>query len=268
MTQIRTRLAAVTMVAAAVAAGTAGAAQATSLDDGGGKESHIVGGTVSTTAKHPWAIQLSYAGSPSPTKEWCGGTLVAANKVVTAAHCVKGRKVADFTAIQGRDKLADKTKGKQSKLAKVWFDPKYGKTPGHDVAVVTLKSPFKGVSVMKLNKDKALGEAKISATVYGWGATEGTLPDDTFAQVTVRVLGDAVCKKAEGNQYTPGAEVCAGLPKGGKDSCQGDSGGPLIAKGVLLGVVSWGIGCADAGHPGIYSEVATYYSELTTQIKS
>lgn len=50
--------------------------------------------------------------------------------------------------------------------------------------------------------------------------------------------------------------VCAGYENGGFDSCQGDSGGPLVSDGVLVGVVSWGKGCAEPGFPGVYAKVS------------
>ena len=54
---------------------------------------------------------------------------------------------------------------------------------------------------------------------------------------------------------------CAGQPKGGKDSCQGDSGGPFVCaddnKPVLVGITSWGFGCAEKEHPGVYAEVSS-----------
>lgn len=53
--------------------------------------------------------------------------------------------------------------------------------------------------------------------------------------------------------------ICAGVPDGTKDSCFGDSGGPLTdSKGTLIGIVSWGIDCADKNYPGVYTRVASH----------
>ncbi|WP_328996493.1 serine protease [Kribbella sp. NBC_01245] len=230
-----------------------------------GKDPRIVGGTLAKTADAPWAIVLTNPVSPSPNDQWCGATLVKANKIVTAAHCLT-QPVNTYTAIQGRDDLKVKN-GKTSKISKVWKDPLYGKEPGHDVAVLTLAKPFTGVPVLALETSEAADVEGAKAVVYGWGNTQGTGPEEVFQKVDAPVLGDAYCSDVYAeNDYVAKGEICGGFKEGGKDSCQGDSGGPLVLNGRLFGVVSWGIGCAEAGHPGVYAEVATYAKALQAQI--
>ena len=77
-------------------------------------------------------------------------------------------------------------------------------------------------------------------------------------------------KPGDAQGVIEGREFCGGIPDennnglidGGKDSCQGDSGGPVTCvfdnQPVLTGIVSWGIGCAEEGHPGVYVDVAQY----------
>jgi trypsin len=263
---VRAAVAAGVLLAASLGAVSLASPAASAAPAPDGPKPRIVGGTIAHTADSPWAIQLSNSGSPDPTEEWCGSTLVAANKIVTAAHCAQ-EAAGTYTAIQGRDVLSDKSTGKESKISSIWVDPQYGKQPGHDVAVMTLATPFTGVATLALETDKAADTAGAASVVYGWGETEGTGPADTFQKVDVPVLGDAYCEQAYASEgYTADGEICAGLEEGGKDSCQGDSGGPLVLNGRLFGVVSWGIGCADAGNPGVYAEVATYAAELQSQI--
>ncbi|WP_329484706.1 serine protease [Kribbella sp. NBC_01484] len=261
---IRAVLAAGVLTAASLGAvAVAGSASAAQSPDG--PKTRIVGGTIAHTADTPWAIALNNSGSPSPSGQWCGSTLVAANKIVTAAHCAQ-EAVSTYTAIQGRDVLTS-AGGTSSKISSIWVDPQYGQQPGHDVAVMTLATPFAGVPTLALQTDKAADAAGAASVVYGWGSTEGTGPEDTFQKVDVPVLGDAYCEQAYASEgYTADGEICAGYEDGGKDSCQGDSGGPLVLNGRLFGVVSWGVGCADAGNPGVYAEVATYAAELHSQI--
>ncbi|HEY3561019.1 MAG TPA: serine protease [Kribbella sp.] len=264
---VRAALAAGILTAASLGAvAVAGSASAAQPSDG--PTPRIVGGTIAHTADAPWAIQLSNSGSPDANGEWCGSTLVKANKIVTAAHCAQ-EAASTYTAIQGRDDLSDKSTGKESKISSIWVDPEYGKSPAHDVAVMTLATPFDGVETLALETDKAADTAGAASVVFGWGSTEGTGPEDTFQKVDVPVLGDDYCGKAYASQgYTADGEICAGYEEGGKDSCQGDSGGPLVLNGRLFGVVSWGVGCADAGNPGVYAQVATYAAELQQQIDS
>ncbi|GAB2555579.1 S1 family peptidase [Kribbella endophytica] len=253
------------MVAVMVAVASAGAVSAAEARVTPG--TNIVGGTTASTASTPWAIALNNSRSPVPSGQYCGATLVKANKIVTAAHCVT-QPVSTYTAIQGRDRLST-TAGKTSKISKIWKDPQYGRVAGHDVAVLTLTTPFTGVTTLPLETSRSADAVGAQPVVYGWGDTEGTGPADTFQKVTVPVLGDSYCGQVYASEgYVANGEICAGYKAGGKDSCQGDSGGPLVLNGRLFGVVSWGIGCADAGNPGVYAEVATYASALTTQINN
>jgi trypsin len=60
---------------------------------------------------------------------------------------------------------------------------------------------------------------------------------------------------------------CAGYLDGRKDGCQGDSGGPLIVDNTLVGIVSWGNGCAQENFPGVYTKVQNYASWITETTK-
>ncbi|XP_037801279.1 trypsin-1-like [Penaeus monodon] len=84
----------------------------------------------------------------------------------------------------------------------------------------------------------------------------GSQPNQLM-EVTVPIL-DPSCW----GQSVTERMLCAGYPKGGKDTCQGDSGGPLCVKEsskfVQVGVVSFGDGCAKPGSPGVYARVTEF----------
>jgi secreted trypsin-like serine protease len=265
------KVAGAVLAAGALTVASLGATSATAaaIPVPGAAQNRIVGGAVASTVDAPWAIQLSNSASPDPSKEWCGSTLVAANKIVTAAHCATAA-AKTYTAIQGRDHLS-RARGRKSAISHIWIDPAYGHRRGHDVAVLTLATPFTGVPTLPLETDPAADTVGAQSVVYGWGMTQKTGPEDVFQEVTVPVLGDAYCasaypKKGRTEGFTPKGEICAGYKEGGKDACSGDSGGPLVLNGRLFGVVSWGDDCAVAGKPGVYAEVATYASELQAHI--
>nr|CAD7576198.1 unnamed protein product [Timema californicum] len=104
------------------------------------------------------------------------------------------------------------------------------------------------------------------AVAAGWGTLqEDGKPSCLLQDVEVPVLSNEECRNS--SRYLPSMisdnMLCAGFLTGKKDSCQGDSGGPLFIqrtdkKYELIGVVSWGNGCARVGYPGIYTRVTRY----------
>ena len=99
------------------------------------------------------------------------------------------------------------------------------------------------------------------ATVAGWGATaEGGAEAHILQDLEgLRVVSDQKCREQLGS-FSPDM-LCAGGEEG-RDACSGDSGGPLMVQEAdttitLVGVVSWGRGCARQGQPGVYAEVSS-----------
>ena len=97
----------------------------------------------------------------------------------------------------------------------------------------------------------------------GWGtlSSGGSLPDK-LREVDLQIMSDEQCAASQlGDEYFASNMMCAGYPEGGKDACQGDSGGPLICaidgQPVLVGVTSWGFGCAWADNPGVWAKVSS-----------
>ncbi|GAB2820985.1 S1 family peptidase [Lentzea nigeriaca] len=223
----------------------------------------IVGGTRASTSTYPWVVYLATtAGS-----QFCGGTLVKANKVVTAAHCVKGRSAASTRVVHGRDDKQS-TAGTVASVTKIWVHPSYTTaTAGYDVAVLTLDRSINSTTLpLATPADTALYAAGNSALILGWGTTSsGGSASRYLLKANVPLTSDATCKSAY-SQYSNTSMVCAGFPQGGTDTCQGDSGGPLVFGGKLIGDTSWGQGCAAPKYPGVYGRIAPYYSVINAQL--
>jgi hypothetical protein len=150
-------------------------------------------------------------------------------------------------------------------------------TTDYDIALLKLTTPVSltdGVQIIPLASSanySALYAANTMLTVSGWGTTNsGGSTSRYLRKVTVPVVTNANCYALYGGGIT-GRMMCAGdTVNGGEDSCQGDSGGPLIGQGngnwVQVGIVSWGVGCADAAYPGVYTHVANLRSWVAARV--
>lgn len=224
----------------------------------------IVGGAAAGANEFPWQVALVEAGNPPEDidGQFCGGTLVAPTRVVTAAHCTPGAAPADIKIFAGATDLsAVTTEDPGAQLVDVVAisdDPRAdvsSDVPRFDVSVLTLAEPVTApaaeIDVVTPNVDDALWDPGSPFDVSGWGDTDPgpakALPLD-LQWVEVNRVTDAACTANEdgpdkdelpdgyGSDYEPGNMLCASAlitdsadPGPGKDSCQGDSGGPLAA---------------------------------------
>jgi trypsin len=237
--------------------------------------SRIFGGDNAQIEDNPWQVALLYAyESNNERAQFCGGSMISKEWVLTAAHCIDTRYKADvIDVLTGTQSLVEG--GVRSKVERYRVHPKFKKTGraspkdyDYDIALLKIDPTgpeLKGLPIVGASEVSAAGVADGAMVhVTGWGMSElrpqGTI---TLQQVDIPLTNNDVCNLPRSyNKLITVNMLCAGERQGGKDACRGDSGGPatvLIAgQRRLLGVVSTGADCAKPDKYGIYTRVARF----------
>ncbi|TQV90456.1 hypothetical protein V2A60_010448 [Cordyceps javanica] len=224
------------------------------------KDRLIVGGQPVQIEDFPYQVDLRVSDRAN-----CGGTIISDRYVLTAAHCTEGYRGLNIrvgNTINGQ--------GTNYNVSRAYVHPKYKRSGyAYDAAVLEITPPIKFGNTVKAiplaDSEPAVGTDTV---VSGWGSLSGTednYPKNLYA-VHVPIYDHNTCTNDYKSRIPITKDmICAGYPDGGKDSCSGDSGGPLVANGKVVGIVSFGIGCADPDYPGVYSSVAS--AEIRSFIK-
>jgi secreted trypsin-like serine protease len=234
-------------------------------------QAQVVGGTEVPNGKYPFVTALldTRGGSTAYQQQFCGGSLIDEDSVLTAAHCVVRTSPQPLRVTVGRTVL-NSNQGQVRRVSRIFIHPDYREKcrSCYDAAVLKLGASVSGIAPIKLaaSNQNVLENPGRKARIAGWGNTHKqsspfySEPDNypnRMHAATVPLVSDARAKEVYRSRYVSSLMVAAG--KGGKDACQGDSGGPMWATTPQgrrqIGVTSFGAGCGDKGHPGVYTEV-------------
>ncbi|EAT34028.1 AAEL013713-PA [Aedes aegypti] len=214
----------------------------------------VVGGYEVDVKDIPFQVSLQ-----NTYGHFCGGSIISERWVLTAGHCASPRDHGLKVRVGSSQHASG---GQLYKVAKIHQHPQYNpSTIDYDFCLLELEKAItfsevsQSVDLPKLNDPVQDGTL---LQVSGWGYTQNPSESrDVLRATNVPAVSQKECSRAyQGTNAVTDRMVCAGYKEGGKDSCQGDSGGPLVEGNTLVGVVSWGVGCAQAGYPGVYSRVA------------
>lgn len=233
----------------------------------------IIDGIPVTKDTYPWFARAV------KNNNWggCGGSLVAPEWVLTAAHCVEGNKPVDKYQIGAL--CPKKANNCGQKMVTVGVDeihshPNYNpNSMANDFALVKLNNRVTGITPVKMDSGNVVNKYKPTTRgLYAIGFGNQDPNNQNFSKelrhVELGYVTNAKCKQMYGGNDIKPNMMCAADP--GQDACQGDSGGPLFDanKGTetLVGVVSWGYGCADPSYPGVYAKISNKWNWIKQKI--
>ncbi|XP_074394690.1 acrosin-like [Zonotrichia albicollis] len=235
----------------------------------------IVGGTDAKPGAWPWMVSIQHPSIPG-TKHFCGGSLIRADWVLTAAHCFDLIFNSSLVSVMiGATQLTQPGPGAQFRqIKKLICHENYQRHDmSNDIALLELSKPVDCSPYIQLAcvADAILGLSvtqERNCWIAGWGATtvKDKTPSDHLQEAKVQLINIQLCNSTfwnAGKIHTH--NLCAGYPQGHIDTCQGDSGGPLMCQDRhadywwVVGVTSWGKGCGRARRPGVYTSTQHFY---------
>lgn len=238
----------------------------------------IIGGNVADSNAWPWMTGLIFKNRASSFQgQYCGGSLISKQWVLTAAHCVQEQNKTTIDVVINQPNLTINT-GERLAIERIILHPLFNDiTLDNDIALIKLNRPSRVTPIGLLSSNSTQDNAQQPAIALGWGTTSTDAESvkkfpKQLRQIELPIVNNSTC--AFNLTGITNNVLCAGFYSEIKDTCQGDSGGPLIVfdntskSWHQAGITSWGNGCATAGFYGVYTRVKNYRSFIANTICS
>mmetsp|Transcript_5971 Transcript_5971/g.9119 ORF Transcript_5971/g.9119 Transcript_5971/m.9119 type:complete len:307 (-) Transcript_5971:290-1210(-) len=233
----------------------------------------IIGGSTANPLRYEYHTRLRVERTDGTYR--CHGTLIAADIVLTAAHCTPDS--THSVVVWVNETRADVTTGYEyEREVESWIPhPNFDReTLQNDIGILKLRTAVRQVTPATYNGDVSIPYDWQAVTTIGMGKTLSGRFSKSLMEIEINAIPHSQCNRFDSynGQIDKQKMICAGVNGGGQDACSGDSGGPLIVRGkdakqdVVAGVISWGRGCANENFPGVYTRVSHYSSWITDQL--
>ncbi|EAA08404.4 AGAP003246-PA [Anopheles gambiae str. PEST] len=253
----------------------------------------IIGGQTTELEEFPWTALIEYRKPGNQYDFHCGGALINARYILTAAHCVQslprgwqlnGVRLGEWdlsTANDCSDGICSAGPIDleiESFVAHAGYDAA-DTAHTNDIALIRLRQDVASSEMIRpiclplTEPQRSRNRVGTVSFAAGWGKTESASASERKLKVELTVQDPSRCRQIYRgiNIALKASQMCAGGLQG-KDTCTGDSGGPLMAKSAgawyLIGVVSFGLSkCGTAGYPGVYTNVVEYLDWIESNVQ-
>ncbi|XP_064108356.1 uncharacterized protein LOC135216798 [Macrobrachium nipponense] len=242
----------------------------------------VVSGHTPPQGAHPWMVNINLLTRTGPT-QWCGGAILTEDSILTAAHCLHKYPSSTYIVRVGDFNTEEEEEEEQEfRVASMAIHHLFDKGPylNNDIAILKIKRKNgEGVRFGRYVQPLCLVPPRWNyppyrnCTVAGWGSLGIALGRSRVLQsALLPILPDEICKadNVYGDTRLTEGMFCAGYLEGGIDTCQGDSGGPMVCivdgRHTVVGITSWGHGCARANKPGVYTKVTQFLPWLYSNL--